>query len=376
MAIPRCLKVLWNSIYWGRSAVLLIALSSFIVAYMFMLGLFNASSDNSSDFKELQRENDYLRSLDPQVDMKELKLFARKKYQARRSVLHKTCDSITDSSVLSSLTSKPEKWQSYIWYNFDRRYSFCGVAKVASSTWRQHNRDLVGPERFDAYLHKLEQQGIGNSWYSKVSYHFAPLPKNMSIQEAGQQLLTFVFVRHPFARLVSAYTDKMENKPGTKMTYWIIEKYRKKAIAAGGGQVVVGQPVMTDLPKDYPTPLEFSLHVLADAEKYGIENINPHWQSQWGCCPFCTLEFDIIGHLETFQTDMDFVTDAMNWHGILQEDRHENSALSSRNDGELKMREFFSQLPKNITWKLYQLYALDFAMFGYGGPEQWYSMGY
>ena len=62
-----------------------------------------------------------------------------------------------------------------------------------------------------------------------------------------------------------------------------------------------------------PTPLEFSLYVLTEAEKVGGENLNPHWQSQWGCCPFCTLDFDIIGHLETFKADMDFIIKAMHW---------------------------------------------------------------
>ena len=62
-----------------------------------------------------------------------------------------------------------------------------------------------------------------------------------------------------------------------------------------------------------PTPLEFSLYVIDEAAKNGVENLNPHWQSQWGCCPFCTLDFDIIGHLETFEEDMNFIIRAMNW---------------------------------------------------------------
>ena len=68
-----------------------------------------------------------------------------------------------------------------------------------------------------------------------------------------------------------------------------------------------------NLKMQIPTPLEFSLYVLTEAEKVGVENLNPHWQSQWGCCPFCTLDFDIIGHLETFKADMDFIIRAMHW---------------------------------------------------------------
>ena len=53
-----------------------------------------------------------------------------------------------------------------------------------------------------------------------------------------------------------------------------------------------------------------------------------------------------------------------------------NQALSKDHESEKKMRQFFSALPKNVTWALYKLYELDFEMFGYGGPEQWYAMGY
>ena len=63
-------------------------------------------------------------------------------------------------SILQSLTPEPGKWQSYIWYNFERRYSFCGIAKVASSTWRSHNRDLVGHEKFDSYLKVISKISI------------------------------------------------------------------------------------------------------------------------------------------------------------------------------------------------------------------------
>ena len=69
---------------------------------------------------------------------------------------------LKDPKLLESLTPKPEKWKSYIWYNFERKYSFCGIAKVASSTWRSHNRDLVGHLRFDAFLKVRWYNKIGN----------------------------------------------------------------------------------------------------------------------------------------------------------------------------------------------------------------------
>ena len=72
-----------------------------------------------------------------------------------------------------------------------------------------------------------------------------------------------------------------------------------------------------NLKMQIPTPLEFSLYILDEAAKVGVENLNPHWQSQWGCCPFCTLNFDIIGHLETFREDMNFIIRAMSWQVLV-----------------------------------------------------------
>ena len=41
----------------------------------------------------------------------------------------------------------------------------------------------------------------------------------MTVAEAGNKLLTFVFVRHPFARLVSSYEDKIVKARGHKYKY-------------------------------------------------------------------------------------------------------------------------------------------------------------
>ena len=61
-------------------------------------------------------------------------------------------------------------------------------------------------------MKELRAQHRGGQWYSLVSHYFAPLPSNVTISEAGKQLFSFVFVRHPFARFVSAYEDKIANQ--------------------------------------------------------------------------------------------------------------------------------------------------------------------
>ena len=104
-----------------------------------------------------------------------------------------------NANLIKSLTPEPGKWQSYIWYNFERNYSFCGVAKVASSTWRSHNRDLVGHERFDAYLQVLVWTSC--SWHqsTKQPILYSPIfSTNFSQFEKLKKITNFLLVQKRF----------------------------------------------------------------------------------------------------------------------------------------------------------------------------------
>ena len=35
--------------------------------------------------------------------------------------------------------------------------------------------------------------------------------------------------------------------------------------------------------------------------------INPRLKPMWAACPFCSVEFDVIGHMENFEKDAAFI---------------------------------------------------------------------
>jgi hypothetical protein len=38
-----------------------------------------------------------------------------------------------------------------------------------------------------------------------------------------------------------------------------------------------------------------------------IDQIDSHWRPQWTFCPYCSLDFDLIGRLEDFQSEFEFL---------------------------------------------------------------------
>ena len=61
-----------------------------------------------------------------------------------------------------------------------------------------------------------------------------------------------------------------------------------------------------------PTPLEFVTYILDQSEEHGSENLEGHFRPQWASCPWCLLEFDIIGTTETFDNDVAVIVDFLN----------------------------------------------------------------
>ena len=49
-------------------------------------------------------------------------------------------------------------------------------------------------------------------------------------------------------------------------------------------------------------------HFLVDWSKIEKKSeIKPPLKPMWAACPFCSVEFDVIGHLENFEKDAAFI---------------------------------------------------------------------
>ena len=62
---------------------------------------------------------------------------------------------------------------------------------------------------------------------------------------------------------------------------------------------------------DSPTPTEFVRYILDSAQKYGPQNLNTHIKPMWASCPFCAIDFDIIGKLESREKEVRLISERL-----------------------------------------------------------------
>ena len=86
-------------------------------------------------------------------------------------------------------------------------------------------------------------------------------------------------------------------------------------------------------------------------------------------CSFCKVSYDLIGTMEDFEADVEFIARKMNISELLEhKDKRANQSQGSKrfsgNQTE-RIAAHFSLLERDVKLKLYKLYKMDFEMFGY-----------
>ena len=117
---------------------------------------------------------------------------------------------------------------------------------------------------------KWKQMSSNRDFIAESIYN---LPNGISLQVANEMLVTFAFTRHPFRRLVSAYYSKFHRRMSRK-------------------------------------PANFARYVIREILEH-LENgtiSNRHFMPQYLTCPYCQLQFDLVGQLEDMETDTEFLT--------------------------------------------------------------------
>ena len=85
-------------------------------------------------------------------------------------------------------------------------------------------------------------------------------------------------------------------------------------------------------------------------------------------CPFCLIDFDVIGRMENFAQDSKFIAESLGVSHLLKLGTHERQSLEATTDV-----EFFSRVNRSVVQRLVKVYEMDFLAFGYS-PRPFYAM--
>ena len=126
-------------------------------------------------------------------------------------------------------------------------------------------------------------------------------------------IFKFMFVRHPFERLVSAYNSKLErpktrkaSKNERKILIMQIRKYQEKNMNMSSND-----PCLATSSSQFPFSC-FVDYVLEEAK-------NTYWWPYTELCRVCHVQYDLIGHVEDFHDDFQILQEKFSANKVLME---------------------------------------------------------
>ena len=87
-------------------------------------------------------------------------------------------------------------------------------------------------------------------------------------------------------------------------------------------------------------------------------------------CSYCDVSYDVIGFMEDFDEDVEYIIMRMNMTALKGQAKYvDNPSSKTSRSQELRIASYFSMLTDDAKKRLYELYKVDFEMFGYDGRK-------
>lgn len=197
--------------------------------------------------------------------------------KARREHLWKACEKNHLTNAL-----KPNSRE----FILSHGLAWCTIFKSASSLLLYYMNILAG------YDIKYLQRTVATP--VNLARKRFPRPSLEELNDALENSLSFLVVREPFERLLSAYRNKFEDG---KNAYYkllgesIVKQFREHANE--NNDTSVGGPSFK----------EFLQYIVYRYKSRNQNQFDEHWCPYWKFCTPCSINFTVIVKLETFQRD-------------------------------------------------------------------------
>lgn len=212
----------------------------------------------------------------------------------------------------------------------DLKLLFCFIPKISCTTWKR-------------VLHRVQHNGTaleGNPHLYRnnklsVLQNYTPAERKTILDTYYKAM----FVREPFARLLSAFKNKVEWRG--------VERYRLFNSSL---------PDEDLLKNKFPTFVRYVV-----SHKPTSRTINQHWRSYEQMCP-CEVNYDFIGHFENLGQEATHLLKTIGVdHYVTFPEYHSSKSRPY-------LLEYYSKLTRDDIFRLGKFYEIDFKLFGYDFP--------
>ncbi|XP_011635352.1 carbohydrate sulfotransferase 11-like [Pogonomyrmex barbatus] len=262
----------------------------------------------------------------------------RQEFDNRRRKVARMCD------IIGMKTSHLNTTLMHMVIDVKHNLSWCPIRKAASSTWM--NNFILMQDIPPDFIVDLMRR----NWLRSTDVIRQKFQQNMNVTKIYENMnrtKTFLIVRHPLERLLSAYRDKFEHVRNH-------EHYYKRF-----GQRIVLKYRQSNITKLEPTFEEFLLFIIN--ERYFDE----HWMPYYRFCKPCTIHYNYILKFETLDRDQNFLIQDMNLNKYL----HEKNNVQNMNPRGTTTRQvldnYIKDIPQSLLHEIYKIYENDYKLFDY-----------
>jgi len=237
-------------------------------------------------------------------------------------------------------------------------FTYCLPLKTGTTNWQKSFVKNYKPDINEKFLDPPFLFKLLYRVSDIKDFSFRRKVLNQTYTNDLNQTILGLNVRHPFARLYSAYHQKFEIK------YY--RKYLARYKIYGKKMKEIDEILNLEDPKRFAT-LNYSSKYVASFEAFlrliALQKLdryfNAHWQSIRYTCQPCYINYNFISHAETSTEDSLFILNK-----IFKEPRTE-SISGPYDKKQHKVRGIFEKLDKSLVDEIYEIYKDDFLMFGY-----------
>lgn len=221
----------------------------------------------------------------------------------------------------------------------------CLPPKTGTTNWQRFFAALIYPDK------KPEDFNVPEV------FNQIPRVKDKSKQiiqqlDSRREYTKLMNVRHPFARLLSAWHQKFHKN------FHNLKKYVRQ----------FGRPEIEKYERyneEAENVYSFGAFLTYIANNGNILNFDYHWQTMSHQCMPCELKYDILTMQETSATDAVFLLEHKQLHGLTYlPGQYGDSPLLSTS-----LVDNYASIPRSIIEKLYKIYFVDFVLFDYSIEE-------
>lgn len=229
--------------------------------------------------------------------------------------------------------------------------AWCTIFKAASTQFLYFMNILAG---YDIrYLQRTAATPI------ELARKRFPRPSTQELNDALETSLSFLIVREPFERILSAYRNKFEEG---KNTFYkligdsIVKRFRDHQHASENNE--------SHAPPTFKEFLQFIVHRYKEKKM-----LDEHWSPYWKFCTPCSINYTLILKLETLQRDTNYLIRTAGLESLLIDKIPKNKVAKITNRAKSSTKnlltKYYSQIDENLLREILKIYQLDFDLFGY-----------